>query len=174
MSISLSSIIWNIYPVLKTIQICGYDLYVDYEWTFNAQGAGDGSGGQVQSTLDFGLAPHPASDGDNYFFITKIFPVNLTDSNYAFLTHTDRWMRFLNATHANEEIVPWSAEGIYRSCPNRDQLNKPLYMGKPNYKDTNPGRCTFNFETNTNSEDYNLTITGLMTKQPLPLLHYIQ
>lgn len=142
---------------------------VMHEWVYAVTGSGDASAGVVSADLDFG-----AFDSNHYIVITAIFADFGTVNGMILLyTQTDRWDNLYIPGQANITTNLWVATGNYYIA-HRDQLSKPLYLGRPRASDGNPGLSTIAWTVNTNGSAYGATIQGYTLARPLPFCSILQ
>lgn len=140
-----------------------------YEWHFSGQGVGDGSAGGVTCPLDFGnFIPK-----SHYICITAVYFHCWTAQTFYLSTHSDRWDNLYFPGHTDEELKFYGAYGA-AFLMNRDQLRKPLYMGRVRKEDADAGLCDIYLGTNNNGEPYNVTLQGYTLERPLPFTSILQ
>lgn len=174
MAVTITSLGFNPTPIKATSPLILDNKYkpnkIMYEWVFSVAGTGDASGGAVGATANF-----RDIDSELYHVITSILIYCTASTDLYMYTLTDQWKNFYNPIHVDEEVSLWTTIQEYRSYPQRDQLNKPLYLGRAYYpENANGGLIYFSFSTNTESAAYNITMQGYSLERPLPFSSILQ
>jgi len=159
-------------PVNKHIPSC-HDIKENnitlFEFRYSAQGTGDGTGGVVLATMDFGALNEKA-----YYCITGIHTYQTDSHDVRLKTETDRWDNLYFPGHASKEINLFVYDGNFTGFFNRDQVHKLIYLGRPRSADSDKGKINIEWASNTNTSVYNATILGYALAKPLPLSHILR
>lgn len=158
-------------PILATCPIIPDNKFkpnkIMHEWTFSAYDLGDVSGGSVTCAIDFSVF-----DKNHYIVVTYIQKRTGSSLSWQLTTETDRWDNTYFPGHSSTLSLHISSAGY--SIIQNEMLSKPLYLGRPRLKDSNPGLCSGYLSTNNDGEEYNIILMGYTLERPLPFSSILQ